>query len=54
VILAFFLYTPVSKKLSANKNPEDDKKAEEMKEKLLENILKKVPKYSDIRNNKRD
>ena len=50
-ILAFFLYTPISKRSEANKDKadEDDKKANEIKDKLFAKILSKIPKYSDIR-----
>jgi hypothetical protein len=50
-ILAFFLYTPISKRSEANKEKagEDDKKANEIKDKLFAKILSKIPKYSDIR-----
>jgi len=45
--LAFFVYTPLSKKIGKG-NPEDDKKAEAMKENVINKLLSFVPKYSDL------
>jgi hypothetical protein len=45
--LAFFAYTPLSKRLGKG-NPEDDKKAQEIKDNMLNKLLSFVPKYSDL------
>ena len=53
LILAFFAYTPISKRLcSGEKQAEDDKKAEEMKNSIFATILSKIPKYSDLQKKK--
>lgn len=53
LILGFFAYTPISKRLgSKEKQAEDDKKAEEIKNSIFANILSKIPKYSDLQKKK--
>lgn len=53
LILAFFAYTPISKRLgSKEKQAQDDKKAEEIKNAVFTNILSKIPKYSDLQKKK--
>ena len=53
LILAFFVYTPVSKQLgSKEKQAEDDKKAEDIKNSVIAAIMSKIPKYSDLQKKK--
>jgi hypothetical protein len=49
--LAFFAYTPVNKRLGKG-NPEEDKKAQEMKDQIINKLLAFVPKYSDVQKKK--
>jgi len=49
--LAFFAYTPVSKRIGKG-DPEEDKKAQEKKDQIINKLLSFVPKYSDVQKKK--
>ena len=45
------MYTPISKRLGKG-DAEDDKKAQEIKDNMLNKLLSFVPKYSDLQKKK--
>jgi hypothetical protein len=51
VLLGFFVYTPLSQKIKSG-DKEDDKKAQEIKEKVINAVLARIPKYSDLQKKK--
>lgn len=51
MVIGFFAYTPLKQKLQSG-NKEDDKKAQEIKERVINAVLSKIPKYSDLQKKK--